>query len=178
MKNRKIVLLAIITLGIMLLNVVMFFNKIVLPKIEMAELEKEYLEKYANIKKDNIVLNSEGMTDYQWALFQLKGENDRMKYYVSRFLTFVMELDYEKAYELLYDEFKTRHFDTYEKFEDYAKEKYSISMSVEYTDVQVQGDTYIVFVTIKDNLFTRKDRTQTFVVKEDDFNNFVLSFSV
>ena len=47
-----------------------------------------------------------------------------------------------------------------------------------YGDLQRQGDMYIIDVTVKDLRNKKETFTQTFVVKENSFNNFEIAFSV
>lgn len=107
------------------------------------------------------------------------GERDRMEYYVGTFIKAVGNKDYETAYEMLYDDFKNTYFDTYSKFEEYAKSKFSSSVSVEYTNLERNGDVYILWVTLSDILKAGDTGEEmNFVVQENGLNDFKLSFSV
>lgn len=84
--------------------------------------------------------------------------------------------DYQSAYNLLYDEFKENYFKTEEEFEKYIKNKYSDLITLDYGNIERLGTYYILTVNFTDLINDQKNFTQLFVVKENDFNNFVLSF--
>ena len=48
-------------------------------------------------------------------------EKERIKTYVSKYISYIENLDYEKAYSLLNEDFKQNYFKTIEEFETYAK---------------------------------------------------------
>lgn len=95
------------------------------------------------------------------------------------FLTsYVGDEKYELAYKLLSENFKNNYFKTYEEFKDYAQKKYPTMVEVSYGDLQRQGDIYIIDATVKDLLKKKETFTQTFVIKENSFNNYEIAFSV
>lgn len=101
-----------------------------------------------------------------------------MQYYVATFISrYVGDEKYELAYDTLSDGFKQNYFDTYEKFVSYAKEKYPLSCMLSYGDLQREGELYIIEVTIEE-VFSDKAFTQTFIIKENDFNDYEIAFSV
>ena len=82
---------------------------------------------------------------------------------------------------MLYPDFKTNYFPTLEDFTIYAKQKYSDFVTINYEDMQRQGNIYIFFVTIQDlsdPTNNEKNFSQKFIVQEKQINNFVLSFEV
>ena len=76
---------------------------------------------------------------------------------------------------MLYDEFRNTYFDTIEKFEDYVTTKYPEIISVNYVSFQREGVYYILSVKIED-VTTNNSFEQNFVIREYDYDNFVLSF--
>lgn len=89
------------------------------------------------------------------------------------------EKNYEKAYNLLYEEYRNNYFPTLEEFEKYVKQKYPDFMSVEYNDMSRQGEYYILTVNIY-NLLTNEiiEKEQKYIIKENNFLDYVLSFQV
>ena len=111
--------------------------------------------------------------------YNYRGEESRIKYYVGTFIsTFIGDEKYEMAYELLSNGFKANYFNSFEKFENYAKEKYTDTPILSYGQIQREGELYIIDVTVSDFQGKKETFTQTFVVKENDFNDYELAFSV
>ena len=104
------------------------------------------------------------------------GETSRMQFYVSKYISYLEEGDYESAYNLLYDEFKQNYFKTQEEFTTYVKNKYSDIITLDYEKTERLGPYYVVTVNFKDLINDTKNYTQLFVLKENGFNDFVLSF--
>ena len=177
MEKKKILQTAIITLILMLLNVIIYFNKFAVPNLKLSELEKEYRADKAKEHYSNEDIYQ--YTEDEWVILQLLGEDNRMKTYFTKFmLTYVSNGKYTEAYNLLYDEFKQTYFKTQEEFETYAKEKYPAFMLIEYNDIERQGEYYILTVTIKDIAEQKENIEQRFVIREYDFDEFIVSFSV
>ncbi len=102
-------------------------------------------------------------------------ERDRIIFYFSKYIDNIENGDFETAYNMLYDEFKNTYFDTLEKFESYVKEKYPEIISVEYISFEREGRYYIISVKITD-ISTDESFEQKFILREYDYDNFVLSF--
>ena len=97
----------------------------------------------------------------------------------TKYITYIEEKNYEKAYNLLYEEYRNNYFPTLEEFEKYVKQKYPDFMSVEYNDMSRQGEYYILTVNIY-NLLTNEiiEKEQKYIIKENNFLDYVLSFQV
>ena len=125
-------------------------------KNEQEEAEKEELEKLKQME-----------------------ERDRMEYYFSKFISYIKLDEYSKAYDLLYPEFKENYFKTEKDFINYAKKLYPKSVAFSYNDIQRQGYVYVLIIDVIDTSKSTENRkSQRIVIKEDGFNNFVLSFQV
>lgn len=108
-----------------------------------------------------------------------KDERTRMQQYCGKFIRYIEEKDYDKAYALLYPDFKNNYFKTVEDFEKYAQEKFPSSLiTVEYNNIERQGKYYILFTTIKTPFDTNYSMDQKFILIENGFNDFQLSFDV
>ena len=107
------------------------------------------------------------------------GERDRMEYYCGQYFKHLEKKEYEDAYDLLYPEFKEKYFPTYEGYEAYVKSFYPENWALEYEDITRQGDIYVLKLKILD-IFgtTENEKRQRIVVKENNYNNFVISFQV
>ena len=106
-------------------------------------------------------------------------ERDRMEYYFSKFIKYIKNKKYTDAYNLLYPEFRENYFKTQEEFKEYAKKTYPSSVGFSYNDIERQGSIYVLVITVIDtNKNKGEERTQRIVIKENDFNDFVISFQV
>lgn len=174
-KESKILTIIAICLIILIIILTILF-KVLLPNM------KKELDKGDNNLASNNELTAESIykpSENEWLTLQLSGEESRIKYYIGTFIsTYIGDEKYEMAYELLSSGFKANYFDTYEKFEAYAKEKYATSLSLSYSKIQREGELYIIDVTVKDFFGKKETFTQTFIIKENDFNNYELAFSV
>jgi len=106
-------------------------------------------------------------------------ERTRIEYYVTKFINYAENEEYEKAYDLLNEDYRKNYFPTESSFRDYAKETFTKMLNVEYTNIERNGDIYVSWVTITDALNGTRDSGKefNFVIKENDFNDFELSFS-
>ncbi len=108
-----------------------------------------------------------------------KGERDRMEYYVKMFIDAVENQEYEKAYDMLYEDFKKNYFPTLDSFEEYAQNTFPTLCSTEYTNIERNGEVYVLWVTLSDSLSGKDSAIEiNFVVQENDLNDFVMSFTV
>lgn len=130
-------------------------------------------------EEEKIIAINENIDKMEITELSEMGERDRMERYVGKFLEAVRNGKYEDAYGMLYDEFKDRYFKTLEDFESYAKTKFSSRVSVEYTNIERNGDIYVLWVNINNSLKSKSEaREINFVIKENALDDFVLSFSV
>lgn len=111
------------------------------------------------------------------------GERDRMEHYFGKYITYIEKKEYEKAYDLLYPEFKNRYFKTIDEYKTYIQEKYPKEMiSVNYNNIERQGEYYVLFLEIVDLSNSSKNDekkiSQKAVIYEKDYDDFVLSFDV
>ena len=107
-------------------------------------------------------------------------ERDRIEYYFSKFIENIENKNYENAYEMLYDEYKKNYFPNLVDFEEYAKKTFPKMMSIDHTNFERSGNTYILFINMNDSLSGNKNSSKEmkFVIREDGLNEFVMSFSV
>jgi hypothetical protein len=109
------------------------------------------------------------------------GERDRMEYYVSNFINLVEKKEYEKAYDLLYEDFKNNYFPTAGQFQTYAQKYFPTMASLDFTNIERNGNMYVLWVTITDPINGKKSdagKEYNFVIRENSVNDIDLSFSV
>lgn len=106
-------------------------------------------------------------------------EQDRITYYCAEFFKMVDTKDYDGAYELLYDEYKDNYFPTSSSFSEYMKEYFPDDFSLNYSNMERLGEIYVLWVDVKDTLNGSKGHNFSMyvVIRENDFNDFDLSFS-
>lgn len=127
------------------------------------------LEKIENSADEEELNKIKGMT-----------ERDRIEYYIANFIRNLEEKNYEEAYSLLNKDFKKNYFPTIKDFIEYCQNKFTLMLDVEYTNFERNGQIYISWITLTDAINGDKNSgvEMNFVVKENDFNDFELSFSI
>lgn len=107
-------------------------------------------------------------------------ERNRIEYYISNFIRDVEEKNYEKAYSVLNKDFKKNYFPNKKDFVEYVKNKFTVMTDVQYTNFERNGQIYVSWLTITDAINGGKNfgEEMNFVVKENNFNDFELSFSI
>lgn len=188
MKRKKkldiiAIMLTIVLLILIGVNISLLSNKLLAPVYANNKVKKEYEEIIAK-RNEEIKKITDKKTDVEMAEAEIKEvkkmkEKQRMQYYFSKYITYIEEKNYEKAYNLLYEEYRNNYFPTLEEFEKYVKQKYPDFMSVEYNDMSRQGEYYILTVNIY-NLLTNEiiEKEQKYIIKENNFLDYVLSFQV
>ena len=175
-KQKNVILLTIIILLvilIILITVVGILNK------------KEESASNPNIKISNGVIETDvnyEETENMIREEKLSGmlERDRMEYYVSNFINLLEKKEYEKAYGLLYEDFKAQYFPTAGQFQTYVESKFSSMMNLEFTNIERNGDVYVLWVNMQDAINGNKNELEeyNFVVRENAINDVDISFSV
>lgn len=132
----------------------------------------------------NVVIRAEEIikNENEEELNKLKNmkERNRIEYYVSSFINNVEEENFKEAYAVLNNDFKKNYFSSMEEFEEYAQKKFTKMMDIEYVNFERNGKIYVIWLTMTDMINGSKGSGEemNFVVKENDFNDFELSFSV
>ena len=139
-------------------------------------LDEKQLLKLELDKKDNLLVENEETLE---KLKSMK-ERERMEYYFSEFMEYIENAKYQEAYDLLYPEFRDKYFKTLDDFKKYVNKTYPDFVSFSYNDIDRQGYIYVLTITVinPDVDKTEAKKSQRIVVKENNFNDFVLSFQV
>ena len=105
-------------------------------------------------------------------------EGSRMQTYFGSFITYIEEEEYEKAYNLLNEDFKNNYFKTIEEFKQYVQ-KYPENIIVDYQNIDREGEIFVLTVEIKDLYNSQAEAIkQRVVIKENGANDFKISFQV
>jgi hypothetical protein len=78
----------------------------------------------------------------------------------------------------LYPEFKQNYFQDLEKYQSYVEEKYPTTMVLSYSNIERQGHYFIVYANIIDPLEEKEYISQKFIIYENDYNDYIISFEV
>ena len=106
-------------------------------------------------------------------------EGNRIEYYAKDFIEKIDNGQYEAAYELLYDDFKLNYFPTLESFKQYSEENFPKLMSLEHTNLERNGNIYVLWTTIYDLMQTRVcGKVINILFKENAINDYEISFSL
>ena len=156
---------------------ILFFLLIIVIVINKSENTLAY-----GVAQENILTAEEiEENTNQLEIEDLKGKDERtrIQQYCGKFIRYIESKDYDRAYALLYPDFKNNYFKTVENFQKYAEEKFpSTLIAVEYNNIERQGQYYILFTTIKTPLDSSYSMDQKFILIENGFNDFQLSFDV
>lgn len=171
--NVKNILIIIIVLLLVLVNVVLY--------IKYDELNKSDKQENVIVTEKNVISENTTNSDND-VITKLKAmsERERMEYYFSEFIEYIENGEYQDAYNLLYPEFKDNYFKTLEDFKKYVDKTYPEFVSFNYNDIERQGYIYVLSITVinPEVKIDQSIKNQRIVIKENDFNDFVLSFQV
>ncbi len=135
-----------------------------------SQTQEENKEQIIHREKENII-----------AKLQTMEERERMEFYFGMFLNNIENGEYEKSYDLLYSKFKENYFPTLESFEEYVQKVFPQMAGIEYENIERNGDVYVLWIKIADILNgkpTDEKQQMNIVIQENDYNDFVLSFSI
>lgn len=182
-QKDKIQLMILILLVILLIiiNLILFTKEVLQPKIQKQKIKQDV----ANSSNQSIETKQEvevARSDDE-IVQMLKSSNyterDRIEYYCGEYFKKLELKEYDSAYNMLYDEFKQKYFPTVEEYEEYVKKIYPEEWALDYVDITRQGDIYVLKLTILDVLGTKEtEKSQRIVIRENNYNDFDISFQV
>ena len=164
---------AIIVVIILAITIIPRLNNSSKQPDEISEVQIS-IDQQAQMEKESKEIENEVIVEK----LSKMGERDRMEYYISSFIRKIENKNYEGAYALLYDDFKTNYFPTQAEFEAYCKKTFPKMITLTHTNIERSGDVYVMFVTLGDSISTSEGREIKFIIQEKELNNFVISFSV
>ena len=176
--NPKYLILIVIIIFLLIINLVLFLKRVLIPK----QQEEQAITNSVNNNNKNktkeykVPQSDEEIKAY---LATLK-EGNRIEYYCGKFIKLIDEKEYEKAYKLLYSEFKQNYFPTIEDFIKYVENFYPESYALEYDDIDRYNNIYVIRLKILDYNSSPSDepKVQRVVIRENDYNDYVVSFQV
>lgn len=185
MKNldTKTILLFVIAMALTAISIYIYMNKILEPTLHNNEIIAQYEQ---NKKIENGIEDEEeeivAEQTEEERLLELKSlsEADRIYKYFSEYMKHIDLGEYDKAYEHLYPEFKQNYFPEQSQFEEYLQKEYPQFIGIQYENIDRQGTYYILTVYIYDAVAEVIESyvEQKFVIYENTFGDFVLSFQV
>lgn len=182
--DKTTILLFVFALALTAISIYIYMNKILEPTLHNNDIIAKYEENKRIESGEEIVDEEEEVREQteEERLLELKSmtEADRIYEYFSEYMRCVDIEDYETAYSYLYPEFKQNYFPDLATFEEYAKKEYPQFFGIQYEDIDRQGEYYVLTVYIYDAIADVIDMyvEQKFVVYENNFGEFVLSFQV
>lgn len=172
--NIKNIILILVILVLICINIILVVNKIT--------LDNDRNAKYVNASNNTETAIAIEQDEEKNILEQLKemSERERMEFYFSEFIDYIENGKYQDAYNLLYPDFKDSYFKTLEDFEKYVKKTYPEFVSFSYNDIERQGNIYVLMITVINPELSKSEakKSQRIVIKENNFNDFILSFQV
>lgn len=185
--NRNNVL-KIITIIVIIANILLVIDKFVYPWVNNYNMKKQYEKELEEIRKNSTdevqEVKEEEQEEFVYNEYNdliLKGEQERMRHYIGKYISFINDKNYVEAYNLLYDNFKNEKFPTLESFEEYAKNKYYDNIYISYNDMRKYATYALYSVSIGDfSDIGNEDKfiDTVFIIKENDIADFKLSFGM
>lgn len=177
--KKYIIILAIIFI-IMIANMCLII-KLVAPKLNKKETK--------NVSKTQSTSNQNEIEEIsEEDEIKTLSETNRMKRYIGIFFENIEEGNYQEAYNVLNKDFKDTYFPTLKDFTQYADKYFKSSLfGVTYDNIErlgnnKTGNMYVIWITT-DNIFAPKEEDEekqqtNFVIIENGYNNYEMSFSV
>lgn len=164
-KNKKAIAILVIAIAviIIILSIVLAVLKGKDGEVDSAKLQEQAKQIY----DESMVEKLAGMT-----------EGQRMKSYLADFIEKIEKKDYDKAYELLYPKFKDNYFRTLTEFESYCKEYFPPIFNITNKNMERLNNIYVLESTITDLVNMDRGFNIYFVIRENELNDYELSFSV
>ena len=172
-------------------DIILIIIVLILMFIALSLLIRNYslTKKMNNSKSTNTVVSNSTTNNNAYTVPQTeneiikelskKGERDRMEYYCGQYFKHLQKGEYEAAYNLLYADFKEKYFPTLEEYIEYIKKTYPQNHALKYDDITRQGNIYVLDLIIIDVFGSEQtEKRQRVVLKENTYNDFVLSFQV
>lgn len=131
--------------------------------------QNETIEQIYQKENDNII-----------AQLQQLEERDRMEFYFGMFLENIENKNYDKAYSFLNNEFKNNYFPTVESFQEYISTIFTELSDIDHENIERNGEVYVLWIKVSDAINGKpgEKKEMNIVIKENDYNDFEMSFSV
>lgn len=179
--DKKDIILIITIIILIIINLTIYLKKVLIPKQEnkLSTNQSSTVVSESTQKQNNQTVEVPKTNEEIIKKLSTLGERDRMEYYCGVYFKHIEKKEYDEAYKLLYSEFKEKYFPTIEEYEEYIQKTYPKNWALEYDDITRQGSIYVLRLKILDILGSKDDeKIQRLVVKENNYNDFVISFQV
>lgn len=161
--------LIILVLILVMIGLTVLLNKLEAKPEDYSGMTDEELAAAVQEKVDKIEVNS---------LVAME-ERERIEYYLADFVGLIEKSKFDSAYDLLNEDFRNNFFPTVDEFKNYCKTKFPMMFSIEYTNIERNGNVYVLWVNIGNSLAGKDSAIEyNFVIQEHDLNDYELSFSV
>ena len=175
----KLLVLILVVIILVIINLILFTKKFLQPKVADEKANGTVTIAGHDEKKSEEVALAPRTDEEVIKMLSGYKERDRMEYYCSVFFKHLENHEYEDAYNLLYPEFKENYFPTEKEFEEYVKKTYPSEWALIYDDITRQGNIYVLRLKILDVLGSKEnEKIQRVVIRENNFNDYVISFQV
>lgn len=178
-KNLKRIIILIAILIIIAVILAIFIN--ILGSRNNDEISSENATNTANETSNAMpqnVISDEEIAKTRDDVLSSKTETSRIKAYVGQFFSTMESGEYQKAYNMLFDSFKSNYFPTEEQFEQYAVNKYPENIVLNYINVDREGTIYVLTIEVIDGLNKANSFEQKIVIEENELNDFNISFQM
>ncbi len=171
--NIKNILIIIVVLLLIIINIVLYMKY---DELNKSNIQGNVIATEENVtSKNNIQVNDDILTE-----LKSMSERERMEFYFFEFMDYIENGKYQEAYNLLYPDFKDNYFKTLYDFKKYVNKTYPEFVSFSYNNIERQGNIYVLMITVINPDLSKSEakKSQRIVIKENNFNDFVLSFQV
>lgn len=170
--NKKKLILCILILLVIIFAIILIVasnKQETNQKVVSIELDEETANKMKEAEQDAIKEKLSNLS-----------ETKRVEYYVTEFIKALENRQCKTAYGMLNNDFKKNYFATYESFDAYVKKYIPKNIATKYNNIERLGQIYVMEIEISDVLTTVNPNNYSgyIVLKENDYNDFELSFSV
>lgn len=174
-KTKKMI--KIVGIAIICLLIIISILTAVLKKTNEQNSKNLDVEFDENRTNKNIETNTQE-SDKIISKLKTVSESERIRIYLGTYFKYIENKNYDSAYNLLYPKFKENYFPTLKSFEEYIKGlSFPEMLSIEYHDIHMQGEYYIVTVRIGDLLSrSASQQEKSFILQENGYNDFYISF--
>lgn len=119
------------------------------------------------------------LSDDYIELYNSATDEEKIQTDIEMFFKMINTKDYNAAYEILNDTFKTNNFATVDEFKEYAQNDFFDNTTITtVTDLTESGGYYVCTITTTNTSDTSETGEETFIVSLGEGTDFELSFTV
>lgn len=159
---------------IIVLSIILLILIIITILLNIKSPEEKQAETLANLQAEEREQELEELSE--------ETEMQRMKTYLGKFIDAVEQKKWTKVSEILYDEFETNYLNSERAIETYFTEYFPSLIVIDVKNIErVTDNMYVLEVGMSDAINgnkNTKEKNMYFVIRENAYNDFDLSFSV